>query len=317
MTPRGRLRAVDGVSFALARGEAVGVVGESGSGKSVTALTLLRLFGPLDRVKIAGEVLFEGADLLKLPESELRRVRGAQIGMVFQDPLTSLNPAIAVGEQIAETLRYQRGWNNVQARRRAQELMELVGIGDPARRYDDFPDRFSGGMRQRIMIAIAVACEPKLLIADEPTTALDVTVQAQVLALINRLREELGMALMMISHDFGVVAATCDSVQVMYGGRLVEMGNVAEILARPNHPYTAALLQLVPRLENSTQQRLTPIPGYPAPVFGLHRGCRFAQRCEHTLERCRQEDPPLTTIGAGHASACWLAEERLTASERH
>ena len=317
MTPRGWLRAVDGVSFSLARGEAVGVVGESGSGKSVTVLTILRLFGPLDRVKTAGEVLFEGTDLLKLPESELRRVRGTQIGMVFQDPLTSLNPAIAVGEQIAETLRYQRGLKNMQARRRAQELMELVGIGDPAGRYDDLPHRFSGGMRQRIMIAIAVACEPKLLIADEPTTALDVTVQAQVLALINRLREELGMALMMISHDFGVVAATCDSAQVMYGGRLVELGKVTDILERPNHPYTAALLQLVPRLENATQQRLTPIPGYPAPVFGFHQGCRFAQRCEHALERCRQEDPPMTTVGARHASACWLAEERVADSASH
>lgn len=314
--PRGILRAVDDVSFSLGRGEAVGIVGESGSGKSVTALTILRLFGPLDRVELAGEVLFEGIDLLQLPESELRRVRGAQIGMVFQDPLTSLNPMISVGEQIAETLRFQRSLGGAQARRKAQELMERVGIGDPARRYDDLPDRFSGGMRQRIMFAIAIACEPKLLIADEPTTALDVTVQAQVLALLNHLREESGMALIMISHDFGVVAATCDAAQVMYGGRLVERGTVADILERPNHPYTTALLQLVPRLKTSAKERLRPIPGQPAPVFDSSPGCRFAERCEFVLERCRQEDPPSAEVGANHSSACWLAHERMAGSAR-
>jgi oligopeptide/dipeptide ABC transporter ATP-binding protein len=308
--PRGTLRAVDDVSFSLGQGEAVGIVGESGSGKSATALTLLRLFGPLDRVEIAGEVLFEGADLLRLSESELRHIRGGQIGIVFQDPLTSLNPMIPVGEQIAETLRFHRAWRRAQARRKAQELMERVGIGDPARRYDDLPDRFSGGMRQRIMIAIAIACEPKLLIADEPTTALDVTVQAQVLALLNHLREESGMALIMISHDFGVIAATCDSAQVMYGGRLVERGTVADILEQPNHPYTAALLQLVPRLEPLATGRLKPIPGQPAPVFDSNPGCRFAARCEFAFDRCRRENPPLTAVGADHASACWLARER-------
>lgn len=309
-TPRGALRAVDGVSFSLEPRGAVGVVGESGSGKSVTALSMLRLFGALDKVEIDGEVLFEGMDLLKLREAELRRVRGAQVGMVFQDPLTSLNPAMPVGEQIAETLRYHRGMAATHARHKAQELMERVGIGDPARRYNDFPDRFSGGMRQRIMIAIAIACEPKLLIADEPTTALDVTVQAQVLSLINELREQLGMALMMISHDFGVVAATCDSAQVMYGGRLVERGSVEDILQRPNHPYTAALLQLVPGIESPAGQRLKPIPGQPAPVFGDKPSCRFAGRCEFVFERCRGEDPVLTPVGVQHSSACWLADER-------
>jgi oligopeptide/dipeptide ABC transporter ATP-binding protein len=188
--------------------------------------------------------------------------------------------------------------------------MERVGIGDPGRRYDDYPDRFSGGMRQRIMIAVAIACEPKLLIADEPTTALDVTVQAQVLALINELREQLGMALMMISHDFGVVAATCDSAHVMYGGKLMEMGTVEDILQHPNHPYTTALLRLVPRLETPSGRRLEPIPGQPVPVFGSSPGCRFAARCEFAFQRCRGESPPLTAVGAQHASACWLAEER-------
>ena len=309
-TARGSLRAVDGVSFSLAPRAALGVVGESGSGKSVTALTMLRLFGPVDKVEIDGEVLFDGVDLLKLPEAALRRVRGAQIGMIFQDPLASLNPAMPVGEQIAETLRYHRGMGTTHARRKAQELMEQVGIGDPARRYDDYPERFSGGMRQRIMIAIAIACEPKLLIADEPTTALDVTVQAQVLGLINDLREQSGMALMMISHDFGVVAATCDSAQVMYGGRLVERGTVADILERPNHPYTAALLKLVPEIETQVDHRLKPIRGQPLPVFGDQSGCHFAGRCEFVLERCRHEDPPFTSIAIQHSSACWLAAER-------
>ena len=311
LTPRGVLHAVENVSFSLEQREAVGVVGESGSGKSVTALTILRLFGPLDRVITTGQVWFEGRDLLRLSEPELRHVRGAQIAMVFQDPLTSLNPVIPVGEQIAETLRYHRRMERAAARCRAQELMELVGIGDPGRRFDDFPEQFSGGMRQRIMIAVAIACEPKLLIADEPTTALDVTVQSQVLMLLNRLRRELGMALMMISHDLGVVAATCDSAQIMYGGRLVERGKIDDILERPNHPYTAALLQLVPRLDGPIQRRLKPIPGQPVPVFGERRGCRFAQRCELALERCRNEDPPEVVVGEKHASACWLAQEGL------
>ncbi len=313
-TARGSLRAVDGVSFSLDAGGAVGVVGESGSGKSVTALTLLRLFGALDKVEIEGEVLFDGIDLLKLTEKELCRVRGAQIGMIFQDPLTSLNPAMPVGEQVGETLRYHRGLPAARARQKAQELMARVGIGDPGRRYGDFPDRFSGGMRQRIMIAVAIACEPKLLIADEPTTALDVTVQAQVLSLINDLREQSGMALMMISHDFGVVAATCDSAQVMYGGRLVEHGSVQDILERANHPYTAALLQLVPGIETQAGQRLKPIPGQPVSVFDNKPGCRFAGRCEFVVERCRGEDPPLTQVSVEHSSACWLAAQRLASS---
>jgi oligopeptide/dipeptide ABC transporter ATP-binding protein len=285
-------------------------VGESGSGKSVTALSIMRLFGLLDKVVTTGEVLFEGTDLLKLSEAELRGVRGRQIAMVFQDPLTSLNPSMPVGEQIAETLRYHRGLNSSQAQKRSRELMELVGIGDPGRRFEDLPEHFSGGMRQRIMIAIAIACEPKLLITDEPTSALDVTVQSQVLALLNRLRKELGMALMMISHDLGVVAATCDFAQVMYGGRLVERGKIEDILQRPNHPYTAALLRLVPRFDTALQRRLKPIPGQPMPIFGQRRGCRFAPRCEFAHERCHSEDPPAIDLGRDHASACWLAEER-------
>lgn len=287
------------------------MAGESGSGKSVTALSILRLFGPLDKVTIGGEIFFEGVDLLKLSEAELREIRGAKIAVVFQDPLTSLNPVMPVGEQIAETLRFHRGLKKPAAKARSRELMELVGIGEPARRYGDLPEQFSGGMRQRIMIAIAVACEPKLLIADEPTTALDVTVQSQVLILLNRLRQELGMTLIMISHDLGVIAATCDFAQVMYGGRVVERGHIQDILQRPNHPYTAALLSLVPRIDGPIERKLKPIPGQPVPIYSDVPGCRFSARCEFATERCRSDDPPLHDFGNHHVSACWLAEERF------
>ena len=310
-TANGILRAVDGVSFALHQRAAIGVVGESGSGKSVTALSILRLFGPLDKVTISGEIFFDGIDLLKLSEAELRHIRGRQIAVVFQDPLTSLNPVMPVGEQIAETLRFHRGLKKPAAKARSEELMALVGIGEPARRYGDLPEQFSGGMRQRIMIAIAIACEPKLLIADEPTTALDVTVQSQVLMLLNRLRREMGMALIMISHDLGVIAATCDFAQVMYGGRVVERGHIQEILSQPNHPYTAALLRLVPRVHGQVERRLTPIPGQPVPNFGTAHGCCFSARCEFAGERCHTDDPPVHDFGNHHVSACWLAEERF------
>jgi oligopeptide/dipeptide ABC transporter ATP-binding protein len=314
-TANGVLRAVDGVSFALHQRAAIGVVGESGSGKTVTALSILRLFGPLDKVAISGEILFEGVDLVKLSEAELRHIRGSKIAFVFQDPLTSLNPVMPVGEQIAETLRFHRSLKKPAAKARTLELMELVGIAEPARRYEDLPEQFSGGMRQRIMIAIAIACEPKLLIADEPTTALDVTVQSQVLMLLNRLRRELGMGLIMISHDLGVIAATCDFAQVMYGGRVVERGHIEEILRHPNHPYTAALLRLVPRIDGAIEHRLQPIPGQPAPIFSAVGGCRFSARCEFAFERCRTDDPPLYDFGNHHVSACWLAEERFAAAK--
>ena len=310
-TPRGPLHAVDGVSFTLDVGEALGVVGESGSGKSVTALTLLRLFGPLAKPRISGEARFGGRDLLRVSSQELQKLRGSEIGMIFQDPLTSLNPALPIGEQIAESLRFHKGMQSGLARRRAGELLELVGIPDPHRRLDDLPHRFSGGMRQRIMIAIAIACEPRLLIADEPTTALDVTVQAQVLALLQRLRQELGMALLLITHDFGVVAAVCDTVQVMYGGRLVERGPMRQILERPSHPYTEALLRLVPRLDAPLGERVEPIPGQPTATIGRVIGCRFAPRCPAVADRCRREDPPVVDLGQRRQSECWFAEERV------
>lgn len=314
-TRRGILRAVDDISFTLGREQTLGVVGESGSGKSVSMLAMLGLFPPLTKVRVAGEVLFEGRDLLRLSEDELRGVRGAQIGMVFQDPLTSLNPLLAAGDQIGEGLQVHRGLSAAAARRRAVELLELVGIPDPQRRYDDLPYRFSGGMRQRIMIAVAVACEPKLLIADEPTSALDVTVQAQVLLLLDRLRRELGMSLVMISHDLSVIAATADHVQVMYGGWIVERGPVERILERPSHPYTAALTRLAPRLDGDRRERLHPIGGQPAPVIGAPPGCRFAARCEFATDRCRAEVPPLVTIESGHTSLCWLSAEGIAPFE--
>ncbi len=305
-TPKGILRAVDGVSFSVAPREAVGIVGESGSGKSVTMLSTLRLFPPLTRVAISGQVRFEGTDLLALPDAGLREVRGAQIGMVFQDPLTSLNPALAVGEQIAETLRYHRGLSRGAAWRRATDLLELVGIPDPQRRVNDLPYRFSGGMRQRIMIAVAIACEPKLLIADEPTSALDVTVQAQVLLLLTRLQRELGMSLIMISHDLGVIAATCQRVLIMYGGWIVERGTTDQILQSAGHPYTTALLRLVPDLDQFRQERLQSIPGQPAPVIGAAPGCRFASRCQFASDQCRTEVPPEVPLAPDHVSLCWL-----------
>ncbi|MCL6641103.1 MAG: ABC transporter ATP-binding protein, partial [Candidatus Rokubacteria bacterium] len=240
-TPRGLLRAVDGVSFSVAPRETVGIVGESGSGKSVTMLSVLRLFPPLARVSVSGQVLFEGTDLLRLSEAELREVRGAKIGMVFQDPLTSLNPALPVGEQIAESLRTHRGLSRGAARRRAEELLELVGIPDPRRRADDLPYHFSGGMRQRIMIPIAIACEPKLLIADEPTSALDVTVQRLILDHLQRLADELGTAVLLVTHDLGVAADRAGRIAVMSQGRIVETGPTRQILDSPTHPYTARL----------------------------------------------------------------------------
>lgn len=310
-TAHGTVLGVDGVSFHIAEGEALGMVGESGSGKSVTAAALIGLRPALARVRTTGLVRLAGQELLSMTEAQLRTVRGRQIGYVFQDPMTALDPAMPVGAQIVETIRVHRKVDRAAARRRATELLELVGIPDAAGRLDDLPGRFSGGMRQRILIALAVACGPRLLIADEATTALDPTVQSQILALLNDLRRELGMALLMISHDLGVVAATCDRVQVMYAGRIVERGPVADILTRPNHPYTEGLLRLAPRFELTHHHRLKPIPGRAPSVIGEHGpGCRFAPRCELAESRCHAEEPPLSSIDDLHASACWLADLR-------
>ena len=309
-TSSGPVHAVDGVSFTIAPGASLGVVGESGSGKSVTARALLRLFAITDDVEMSGSVHFDGRDLLRIDERRLRRVRGGQIGMIFQDPLTSLNPLMAVGEQIAESLRLHRGMGRSEAASEAVGLLGRVGIADPERRAQELPNSFSGGMRQRVMISLAIACRPRLLIADEPTTALDVTVQAEILMLLDELRRSEDMALMLITHDFGVVAATCDDVQVMYAGKLVEKASMTHLFDRANHPYTEGLLRLVPRFEDTHSGRLHPIPGQPPITGGGGSSCAFAPRCAHALERCRTEVPPEVAVGPHHTSACWLATER-------
>ena len=308
LTPRGEIKAVDGVSFTMEPGESLGVVGESGSGKTMTALSMLRLFGPGSTVRLSGQVLLDGVDLLRLNDRKLRTVRGGEVGMVFQDPLTSLDPVMPVGEQIAEALRLHKKLSSKAARTRSIELLERVGIPNAAHRSKDLPHRFSGGMRQRIMIAIAISCDPKLLIADEATTALDATVQAQILALLQELRNDLGMAMMVISHDLGVIAALCDTAQVMYAGRVAERTSVPTLLTRPAHPYSAALIRLVPKMDQRIHHRLRPIPGSPPLMIRDGDGCRFAPRCDFRIDHCDQP-PPEMVLSPGHVSACWRADD--------
>ncbi|HTQ32770.1 MAG TPA: ABC transporter ATP-binding protein, partial [Stellaceae bacterium] len=283
-TGAGVVRAVDGVSYSVDPGETVAVVGESGSGKSVGALSILRLIpSPPGRV-VGGEVIFGGRDLMKLSDAEMREVRGGEIGMVFQEPMTSLNPVLSIGRQITEMIEQHRGTDRAAAEKRAAELLGLVGIADAARRLKQYPHQLSGGMRQRVMIAIALACEPKLIIADEPTTALDVTIQAQILELMQRLTHQLGVALIVITHNLGIVARYAHRVNVMYAGRIVESGPAAAIYHEPHHPYTMALLKSVPRLDRPRQARLDPIEGQPPDLTRLDRGCSFRARCRFALE---------------------------------
>ncbi len=289
-TRAGLVRAVDGVSFQLERGELLGLVGESGCGKSVTALSLMRLVAPPGKI-VGGEVLFDGVDLLQLPAARMREIRGDDIAMIFQDPMTSLNPVYTVGEQIAEALRLHRKLSRKQAKEAAVEAMREVAIPDPTRRADDYPHQLSGGMRQRVMIAMALACDPKLLIADEPTTALDVTIQAQILELLDGLRKTRELAVLLITHDLGVVAEVADRVAVMYTGRVVEESPVAELFARPRHPYTEGLLRSVPKLtvaEAAKVERLQTIEGTVPKLTDLPAGCHFAPRCPHRMPRCTE-----------------------------
>ncbi|MDQ3906927.1 MAG: ABC transporter ATP-binding protein [Acidobacteriota bacterium] len=307
-TRAGVVRAVDGVSFYLDRGELLGLVGESGCGKSVTALSVMRLVAPPGRI-VGGEILFEGADLLKLSDSRMRAIRGDDIAMIFQDPMTSLNPVYTVGEQIAEALRLHRGMGRKEAKRAAIEAMKEVSIPDPARRADDYPHQLSGGMRQRVMIAMALACDPKLLIADEPTTALDVTIQAQILELLNELRRTRDLAVLMITHDLGVVAEVADRVAVMYTGRIVEESPVRELFARPKMPYTEGLLRSVPKLtaaEAEKAERLQPIEGVVPRLTELPDGCHFAPRCPHRMPRCTEGEIPLYELEGGVRVRCVL-----------
>ena len=294
-TRRGLVRAVDGVSFYLDRGELLGLVGESGCGKSMTALSVMRLIAPPGKI-VEGEILFDGQDLLKLSDAEMRQMRGDDIAMIFQDPMTSLNPVFTVGEQIAEALRLHRKLSRKDAKRAAIEAMREVAIPDPGRRIDDYPHQLSGGMRQRVMIAMALACNPKLLIADEPTTALDVTIQAQILELLDELRKQRELAVLLITHDLGVVAEVADRVAVMYTGRIVEESPVDELFARPKHPYTEGLLRSVPKLTSehvARKERLETIDGTVPRPTDLPPGCHFAPRCSHRMPRCTEGDIPL------------------------
>ena len=299
----GTVRAVDGVSFTIGKGETVALVGESGCGKSVTALSILRLVqAPAGRIE-SGRVLLEGTDLVTLPEEELRKVRGARIAMIFQEPMTSLNPVLTVGFQIAEAVQLHRRVSRAEAWTEAVRMLELVEIPDPATRARSYPHQLSGGMRQRVMIAMALSCDPELLIADEPTTALDVTIQAQILELLDNLRARLGMALLLITHDLGVVAERAERVLVMYAGRVVEEGPVAEVFTSPKHPYTRGLLRSVPRL-GRPHARLEAIPGQVPRLTELPSGCRFRDRCDRALQACATLDPPLEEFAIARRAAC-------------
>jgi oligopeptide/dipeptide ABC transporter ATP-binding protein len=315
-TGAGLVRAVDGVSYTVDPGETVAVVGESGSGKSVGALSILRLIpDPPGRV-VGGEVLFNGRDLMKLTDDEMRKVRGGEIGMVFQEPMTSLNPVLSIGRQITEMVEQHRGGDRAAAEKRALELLGLVGIGDAHRRLKQYPHQLSGGMRQRVMIAIALACEPKLIIADEPTTALDVTIQAQILELMQRLTQQLGVALIVITHNLGIVARYAHRVNVMYAGRIVESGPSTAIYHDPHHPYTMALLKSVPRLDRPRQARLDPIEGQPPDLTRLDQGCSFRARCRFAVEHCALARPSLDPIGApGQFAACFRSHELTEAGQ--
>jgi oligopeptide/dipeptide ABC transporter ATP-binding protein len=315
-TGAGVVRAVDGISYTVKAGETVAVVGESGSGKSVGALSILRLIpDPPGRI-VAGEILFDGRDLRSLSEEEMREVRGRDIGMVFQEPMTSLNPVLTIGRQITETLEQHQGADRAAADRRAVELLEMVGIADPKRRLRQYPHQLSGGMRQRVMIAVALACNPKLIIADEPTTALDVTIQAQILELMKSLTEKLGVAQIIITHNLGVVARYATQVNVMYAGRIVETGGADAIYHDPRHPYTIALLRSVPRLDQPRRARLDPVDGQPPDLTRLDGGCAFRPRCRFAMEKCATSYPALEAAGEpGHFSACFRSGELGAAHE--
>ena len=304
-TDEGVVRAVDGVTFDIDEGETLGLVGESGCGKSVSALSLLRLIPTPPGKIVGGEVIFEGEDLLKVDEEQIRHVRGNSIAMVFQEPMTSLNPVLTIGRQLTEGLELHMKMDARAARGRAIQLLELVGISDAPTRIDDYPHQFSGGMRQRVMIAMALSCNPKLLLADEPTTALDVTIQAQVLEIMARLSRELRTAVIIITHNLGVVARYADRVNVMYAGKIVETATAKALYADPRHPYTLGLLKSVPRLDQDKKAKLEPIEGVPPDLINVPIGCSFYPRCTFRVDKCFQEVPPLLPVDEKHFSACW------------
>ncbi len=305
-TDEGTVKAVDGVSFHIGRGETLAVVGESGSGKSVTSLSIMRLIAQPPGRFAGGEILFDGSDLLKMTERQMRKIRGNEIAMIFQEPMTSLNPVYTVGDQISEAIVLHQGKTNRQGMKMAAEMLDLVGIPEPGKRVKNYPHQMSGGMRQRVMIAMALSCGPQLLIADEPTTALDVTIQAQILDLMRKLQREIGMSILFITHDLGVVAEIADRVVVMYAGRAVEEGSVGSIFARPQMPYTLGLLNSIPRVDKAAehQDRLEAIPGNVPNPLHLPPGCSFHPRCRFVIDECKEDVPPLEDTGGGHMVRC-------------
>ncbi len=305
-TQDGVVNAVNGITYTLEEGGTLGIVGESGCGKSVSVLSVMRLIPDPPGKVVGGEVLFEGRDLLKMKSDEVRQIRGNKIAMIFQDPMTSLNPVLTIGRQVSESLELHLGMDKKQSRQRTVELLELVGIPEATDRVDDYPHQFSGGMRQRVMIAMGLSCNPQILIADEPTTALDVTIQAQIVDLVKRLRDEIGMAVIWITHDLGVIAGLAEDVIVMYAGFIIEMASVKDLYGDPRHPYTLGLLGSLPRLDASTHEKLVSIEGLPPDLIALPKGCPFAARCEYVLDKCLEENPPLEPVGPGHYIACWV-----------
>ena len=307
-TPVGEVKALNDVSIHLREGEVLGIVGESGSGKSVTAYSLMGLTAHPGTL-VGGSLMFNGHQIDQMSDKEMRKIRGNEISIIFQDPMTSLNPVYTVGNQIMEAIRYHTDKSKAQAKERARELLELVGINEPDKRLKQYPHELSGGMRQRIMIAMALACEPKLLIADEPTTALDVTIQAQILELMMELKEKLGMAIIMITHDLGVVASMCERIAVMYAGKIVEYGTADDIFYRAKHQYTKGLIRSIPRIDTKEHERLIPIEGTPVDLLNPPKGCPFAPRCEECMKICLREMPPVTQFDRVHYTQCWLNQK--------
>ena len=304
-TPAGEVKAVNGVSYDLDEGRVLGIVGESGSGKSVSVSAMMQLLAYPGRV-VGGSITFNGKDVLAMNSEQIQAVRGKEIGMIFQDPMTSLNPVFTIGEQLVETLRRHTNVTRAEAWDKGVEMLRLVGINNPEQRIKQYPHEFSGGMRQRAMIAMTLLCNPKLLIADEPTTALDVTIQAQIMDLMKRLREKFNAAIILITHDLGIVSDICDEVIVMYAGRIVERGSTDDIFYRPAHPYTQGLLRCLPRLDSDDSEPLEPIEGTPVDLLALPKGCAFAPRCKNCMKVCLTQQPPIFPIGEGHTSSCWL-----------
>ncbi len=305
-TREGIVHAVNGVSFNLKEGETLGIVGESGCGKSVTVMSMLRLIpNPPGRV-VAGTAMYQGKDLLKVSNEEMRHIRGAQISMIFQDPMTSFNPVLTIGRQVSEPLETHLGMPRKQAYDRVAEMLSLVGIPNAKDRLNDYPHQFSGGMRQRVMIAMSLTCSPQILIADEPTTALDVTIQAQIVDLVKQLRDQLGMSMIWITHDLGIVAGLAERVNVMYAGYIIETAPVKTLYGDPRHPYTLGLLGSLPRVDETDRRRLVSIDGLPPVLYEKPQVCPFAPRCSHRVERCLKENPPLTQVGPEHFAACWV-----------